>query len=195
MTGSLPATRRATRWCSKPRGRSAVLRSRTSSAPGRRSGAARRPPCRAGVSARRRALSRPAICAEAVAETLRRPRGDDPPARRRDGADRLRRGDRAAGRVDRLGRPASRDDARAPGVVACDARHLGALERLPDLPCVAPAADIARHDRRAGGWRYKSPHPKPAPPGPKPAGKPDQVVAGKPLPGIPLGYPMPPARN
>ena len=43
-----------------------------------------------------------------------------------------------------------------------------------------------------GGLRYKSPHPKPAPPGPKPAGKPDQVVAGKPLPGIPLGYPMTP---
>ena len=43
-----------------------------------------------------------------------------------------------------------------------------------------------------GGWRYKSPHPKPCPPGPKPAGKPDQVVAGQPLPGIPLGYPMSP---
>ncbi len=43
-----------------------------------------------------------------------------------------------------------------------------------------------------GGWRYKSPHPKPAPPGPKPAGKPEQVTAGKPLPGIPLGYPMSP---
>ncbi len=28
-----------------------------------------------------------------------------------------------------------------------------------------------------GGWRYKSPHPKPCPPGPKPAGKPDQVAA------------------
>ena len=43
-----------------------------------------------------------------------------------------------------------------------------------------------------GGWRYKSPHPKPCPPGPKPAGKPDQVVPGRPLPGIPLGYPMSP---
>ena len=43
-----------------------------------------------------------------------------------------------------------------------------------------------------GGWRYKSPHPKPAPPGPKPTGKPDQVAAGRPLPGIPLGYPMAP---
>ena len=43
-----------------------------------------------------------------------------------------------------------------------------------------------------GGWRYKSPHPKPAPPGPKPAGKPEQVAPGRPLPGIPLGYPLSP---
>jgi anaerobic selenocysteine-containing dehydrogenase len=43
-----------------------------------------------------------------------------------------------------------------------------------------------------GGWRYKSPHPKPCPPGPKPAGKPGQVEAGKPLGGAPLGYPMGP---
>jgi anaerobic selenocysteine-containing dehydrogenase len=43
-----------------------------------------------------------------------------------------------------------------------------------------------------GGWRYKSPHPKPAPPGPKPAGRPEQVVPGKSLPGVPLGYPLSP---
>jgi sulfite dehydrogenase (quinone) subunit SoeA len=43
-----------------------------------------------------------------------------------------------------------------------------------------------------GGWRYKSPYPKPAPPGPKPAGKPGQVAPGKPLAGAPLGYPMGP---
>jgi len=43
-----------------------------------------------------------------------------------------------------------------------------------------------------GGWRYKSPYPKPAPPGPKPAGKPGQVAAGKPLAGAPLGYPLAP---
>src|SRR5436853_532398 len=43
-----------------------------------------------------------------------------------------------------------------------------------------------------GGWRYKSPYPKPAPPGPKPAGKPGQVAAGKPLAGAPLGYVMTP---
>src|SRR3954451_13914558 len=43
-----------------------------------------------------------------------------------------------------------------------------------------------------GGWRYKSPYPKPAPPGPKPAGKPGQVNPGQPLAGAPLGYPMGP---
>jgi anaerobic selenocysteine-containing dehydrogenase len=44
-----------------------------------------------------------------------------------------------------------------------------------------------------GGWRYKSPHPKPAPPGPKPAGRPDQVTPGKPMTGgPPLGFPMGP---
>jgi sulfite dehydrogenase (quinone) subunit SoeA len=43
-----------------------------------------------------------------------------------------------------------------------------------------------------GGWRYKAPHPKPCPPGPKPAGKPAQVSPAKPLPGVPLGYPLGP---
>ncbi|HEX3863703.1 MAG TPA: molybdopterin oxidoreductase family protein [Stellaceae bacterium] len=43
-----------------------------------------------------------------------------------------------------------------------------------------------------GGWRYKSPYPKPAPPGPKPAGKPGQVTPGKPLGGAPLGFVMGP---
>jgi anaerobic selenocysteine-containing dehydrogenase len=43
-----------------------------------------------------------------------------------------------------------------------------------------------------GGWRYKSPHPKPCPPGPKPAGRPSQITPGKPAGGPPLGYPMGP---
>ena len=41
-----------------------------------------------------------------------------------------------------------------------------------------------------GGWRYKSPHPKPCLPGPKPAGKSEHTYPGKPLPGVPLGYPL-----
>ena len=43
-----------------------------------------------------------------------------------------------------------------------------------------------------GGWRYKSPHPKPCPPGPKPVGRPEHVAPGKTLPGTPLGYPLSP---
>ena len=38
-----------------------------------------------------------------------------------------------------------------------------------------------------GGWRFKPPFPKPAPPGPKPCGK-DGGRANTPLPGIPLGF-------
>ncbi len=43
-----------------------------------------------------------------------------------------------------------------------------------------------------GGFRYKPPFPKPVPPPLKPAGKPDQVAAGTPMPGPPLGFPMGP---
>ncbi len=39
-----------------------------------------------------------------------------------------------------------------------------------------------------GAYRYKPPFPRPVPPGPKPAGKPDQVKAGQPMPGPPLGF-------
>ncbi|NNK38971.1 MAG: molybdopterin-dependent oxidoreductase, partial [Xanthomonadales bacterium] len=39
-----------------------------------------------------------------------------------------------------------------------------------------------------GGFRYKAPFPRPCPPGPKPTGKPDQVQAGEPMPGPPLGF-------
>ena len=39
-----------------------------------------------------------------------------------------------------------------------------------------------------GGFRYKPPFPRPAPPGPKPAGKPHQVSPGSPMAGPPLGF-------
>ena len=39
-----------------------------------------------------------------------------------------------------------------------------------------------------GGFRFKPPYPKPPHAHPKPAGRPDQVVAGSPLGGAPLGY-------
>jgi len=43
-----------------------------------------------------------------------------------------------------------------------------------------------------GGHRYEAPYPKPAPPGPKPTGKPGQVAPNKPMPGPPLGFPTGP---
>ena len=39
-----------------------------------------------------------------------------------------------------------------------------------------------------GGFRFKPPYPKPPHAHPKPAGRPDQVTAGSPLGGAPLGY-------
>ncbi|MBH68798.1 MAG: formate dehydrogenase [Rhodospirillaceae bacterium] len=43
-----------------------------------------------------------------------------------------------------------------------------------------------------GGFRYKPPFPKPAPPPLKPAGKPDQIHPETPMPGPPLGFPTGP---
>jgi anaerobic selenocysteine-containing dehydrogenase len=39
-----------------------------------------------------------------------------------------------------------------------------------------------------GGFRYKPPFPRPAPPAAKPAGGPGQVAPGQPMPGPPLGF-------
>jgi anaerobic selenocysteine-containing dehydrogenase len=39
-----------------------------------------------------------------------------------------------------------------------------------------------------GGFRYKAPFPRPAPPGARPVGKPEQIHAGSPLPGMHLGF-------
>ena len=43
-----------------------------------------------------------------------------------------------------------------------------------------------------GGFRYKAPFPKPAPPPQLPTGRPDQIEAGQPMPGPPLGFPRGP---
>ena len=43
-----------------------------------------------------------------------------------------------------------------------------------------------------GGFRYKPPFPRPAPPPLKPAGKTGEVEAGRPMPGPPLGFPVGP---
>jgi len=39
-----------------------------------------------------------------------------------------------------------------------------------------------------GGFRYKAPFPRPAPPGARPAGKPEQIRPGSPLPAMHLGF-------
>ena len=39
-----------------------------------------------------------------------------------------------------------------------------------------------------GGFRYKAPFPRPAPPPARPVGKPEQIKAGSPLPGMHLGF-------
>ncbi|WP_191058824.1 molybdopterin-dependent oxidoreductase [Geminicoccus harenae] len=43
-----------------------------------------------------------------------------------------------------------------------------------------------------GSHRFETPYPKTIPPGPKPAGKPEHIHPGRPLPGMPLGYPLGP---
>ncbi len=43
-----------------------------------------------------------------------------------------------------------------------------------------------------GGFRFKTPFPRPIPPGPQPAGRPDQIAAGMPMAGPPLGFPRGP---
>ena len=44
-----------------------------------------------------------------------------------------------------------------------------------------------------GGFRFKTPFPRPTPPGPQPAGRADQMAPGKPMAGPPLGFPRGPA--
>ncbi len=78
-----------------------------------------------------------------------------------------------------IGRPVSMHamrgiSAHANGFQTCRAIHL--------LQIILGTIDVP------GGFRYKPPFPKPAPPGVKPAGKPGQVKPNTPLPGPPLGF-------
>ena len=63
---------------------------------------------------------------------------------------RVRPGDRAGPALDRYLGAAAREDARAAGGDARDARHLGAFQRVSYLPRHPPAADAAGRDRYAG---------------------------------------------
>ena len=78
-----------------------------------------------------------------------------------------------------VGRPVSMHamrgiSAHANGFHTCRAIHL--------LQMLLGSIDVP------GGFRYKPPFPRPAPPGPKPAGKPQEVAAGQPMKGPPLGF-------
>ena len=92
--------------------------------------------------------------------------------------------DWAGRRHDRfVGRPVSMHamrgiSAHANGFQTCRALHLLQL-LLGSIDC-------------PGGFRFKPPYPKPAPPGLRPTGKPDQVAPDTPLPGPPLGFPIGP---
>ena len=88
--------------------------------------------------------------------------------------------DWAGRRHDRMiGRPVSVHamrgiSAHSNGFHTCRALHL--------LQMVIGAID------RPGSFRYKPPFPKPVPPGPKPAGKAEQIGPNKPMGGPPLGF-------
>ena len=68
--------------------------------------------------------------------------------------------------------------AHANGFQTCRALHL--------LQLLIGSVDVP------GGWRYKAPYPRPCPPGPRPFGRPEEIIPGKPLPGSPLGFPRGP---
>jgi hypothetical protein len=59
---------------------------------------------------------------------------------------------------------AARQGGRPAGRHVCDARHLGALQRLPDLPRAAPDADAAGRARWPGQLPLAAPFPRPIPP-------------------------------
>ena len=196
MTGSSRATRRAIPWCSRPSGSLAVRRARPDV---RRRGSSARRCCPTAVARCRSFSSSPSAISTTATRPRRWPTTCGVPAAtiRRLAAEMAQIAfdeaielpvawtDRAGRRHETMRRP--------PGLDARDARHLGAFERLPHLPRAASAADAARRDRCARRLALQVAASKPAPPGPKPAGKPDQVVARtRRCPASPLGYPMAP---
>ncbi len=120
----------------------------------------------------------------------RDPGRNDPPHRARTGACRVRAAGHARRAVDRQGRPPPRQDRRAAGVDARHARHLGAFQRLPDLPDAAPAANPARLDRLPRRLPLQG-----AVPAPDAAAEParrGRAEPNTPLKGAPLGFPQGP---
>jgi hypothetical protein len=124
--------------------------SRHCAGPARQRRAARRAPRQDGILVDQRALSGRALRAGDRCGRVRGCCRDDHPHCARDRARRVQRGGRAADKMDRHARTHARQGHRQAGCDARDARHLGALERFPDLPRAAPVADAAGRARRAG---------------------------------------------
>ena len=120
----------------------------------------------------------PAATIRALAAELARAAFDDPPVVEEPWTDwRGRRHSRVEGRP--VAVHAMRGiSAHSNGFQTCRAIHL--------LQLLLGAVD------RPGAFRFKAPYPKPIPPGPKPTGKPGQVAPSRPMPGMPLGYPLGP---
>ena len=115
---------------------------------------------------------------DAVAEQTGRPRRDHPAHRRRTGPRRLRTGDRDRPALDRLGRPPA-TTASSAGRSAC--MRCAASRPIPTASTPAAPSICCRccwaPSIRPGGFRYKPPFPRPAPPPIRPGGKPGQVAA------------------
>ena len=125
---------------------------------------------------------------DAVAERCGVDAGDHPPDRRRACACRLRAGDRAAGRLDRLGRPPPRDDARAgrSPCMRCAASRPIPTASTPAAPSICCRCCSAPSTCPAASASSRLSRNSP-PPGPKPAGK-DGGRPMTPLSGMPLGF-------
>ena len=91
--------------------------------------------------------------------------------------------------TDRAGRATTTSMIGRPVADACDARHLGALQRLPHLPRAAPAADAAGAVDTPGRLPLPAAVPEADPARPKPAGEPGQRKPDTPLRRPPLGFP------
>ncbi len=136
---------------------------RRHAAPRRRRHPRRRTPCRAGLRAPRQTLPRAALRTRARRRRDRHPRRRHQAHRRRARPCRVQRERRHRSALDRLDRTAAREDDRAAGLDACDARHLGAFQRLPHLPRDPHPADAARQHRYAGRLPLQAALPAPDP--------------------------------
>ena len=135
----------------------------------------------------------PALRAGGRRRDLRHSGRDHSPARRRDGPYRLRGGNRARRAVDRLGRAAPRDDARAgrSRCMRCAASRPIRTGSRPAARCICCRCCSARSMCRAAGATSRRIRSLPRPARSRPAGRSRSPPANR-SPGSPLGYPLSP---